>query len=184
MIGSQQTTAASMEKVAPFIATGKAAAIMKAVFDTAVEYFPREADALKAVCAGWAEIVIFNAVAAHVVFAVTEALHIKALRVDVGPLLPTRELFPLSGAVKLPKFIHMFLWWLLHAKITLPAALKRVIAEWNAANGCKLSKQWKADNGWDRMYRCNTPHIFGFSPTSFAPDWDSQGFDYSITGDW
>ena len=173
-----------MEKVAPFIATGKTAGVLKAMFDTMVEYFAREADAFKAVCAGWAEIVIFNAVAANVGFAVTEALSIKALRADVTPMLPTRELFPLSGGVKLPKFIHMFLWWLLHAKITLPAALKRVIAEWNAANGCKLSKQWKADNGWDRMYRCNTPHIFGFSPTSFAPDWDSQGFDYSITGDW
>ena len=124
-----------MEKVAPFIATGKAAAIMKAVFDTAVEYFPREADALKAVCAGWAEIVIFNAVAAHVVFAVTEALHIKALRVDVGPLLPTRELFPFSGGLKMPKFMHMFFWWLLWAKITLPTSLKRETDKWKAANG-------------------------------------------------
>ena len=48
--------------------------------------------------------------------------------------------------------------------------------------GCKLP----ALNPWDQFYRYNAPHICGFSPTSFAPpaDWDAQGFDYSITGDW
>ena len=73
VIGSQQTTAAMAEKLAPYIATGDAAAMMQALFEATVEYFAREADALKAACAGWAEIVIFNGVAAHVAFAVTEA---------------------------------------------------------------------------------------------------------------
>ena len=142
-------------------------------------------------------------------FAVAEALQIKALSTNVQPWLPTRELFP--GKPGLPKFMHMFCWWLLYKAIE-PASLKRETSKWKAANGCKLSKL----NLWDGLYRLNTPQahspgrhavlaqsassfilysltcdfsvpqICGFSPTSFAPpaDWDSQGFDYSITGDW
>ena len=117
MIGSQQTTAATMERMAPAISTGKhARVVIQALVETQMEFFGREADSLKAVCAGWAEIVIFNAVAGHVGFAVTEALSIKALLADVVPLLPTRELFPLRGSLKLPKCMYMFCWWLLYAR--------------------------------------------------------------------
>ena len=139
VIGSQQTVAASMEKVAPHIATGKTGAMLKAVVETQIEFFAREADALKAACEGWAEIVIVNAIANTVGFAVTEALHIKALIANVQPQLPTRELFPLSGSLKLPKFMHMFFWWLLWAKITLPTSLKRETDKWKAANGTQTS---------------------------------------------
>ena len=136
MIGSQQTTAATMERLAPAISTGKhAREVMQALVETQMEFFGREADALKALCAGWAEIVIFNAVAGHVSFAVTEALSIKALLANVVPLLPTRELFPFSGGLKMPKFMHMFFWWLLYTKIVLPAAMKRKVETWKAVNG-------------------------------------------------
>ena len=136
VIGSQQTTAATMERMAPAISTGKhARVVIQALVETQMEFFGREADSLKAVCAGWAEIVIFNAVAGHVGFAVTEALSIKALLADVVPLLPTRELFPLRGSLKLPKCMYMFCWWLLYARIGLPAAMKRTLETWKAANG-------------------------------------------------
>ena len=119
IIGTQQTIAAGMEKLAPHIATGNAAAMVQAVFEITTEYFAREADALKAVCAGWAEIVTFNVVAVHVGLAVTEALHIKALATNVTPGLPTRELFPFKSG--LPKCVHMFCWWLFF-KLTEPAS--------------------------------------------------------------
>jgi len=181
VIGTQNTLAANMEKMVPHIATGNAGAAMKAMFELQVEHFAQEADALKAMCAGWAEFLICNGPGCHFAYAVTEALQIKALLVNVQPTLPTRELFPFSGQ-KLPKFMHMFCWRLI-SKLIVPAALKRVIAEWKAANGCKPGQ---AVDSWDRIYRFDTPQILGFSPTSFAPpaDWDSQGFDYSITGDW
>ena len=105
--------------MAPHIATGNAAAMVQAVFEITTEYFAREADALKAVCAGWAEIVTFNVVAVHVGLAVTEALHIKALATNVTPGLPTRELFPFKSG--LPKCVHMFCWWLFF-KLTEPAS--------------------------------------------------------------
>jgi hypothetical protein len=66
---------------------------------------------------------------------VTEALHIKALIANVQPQLPTRELFPMSGSLKLPKFMHMFIWWLFWEKITLPKSLRHEIDKWKAANG-------------------------------------------------
>ena len=119
IIGTQQTIAAGMEKLVPHIATGNAAAMVQAVFEITTEYFAREADALKAVCAGWAEIVTFNVVAVHVGLAVTEALHIKALATNVTPGLPTRELFPFKSG--LPKCVHMFCWWLFF-KLTEPAS--------------------------------------------------------------
>ena len=181
VIGTQNTLAANMEKMVPHIATSNTGAAMKAMFELQVEHFAQEADALKAMCAGWAEFLICNGPGCHFAYAVTEALQIKALLVNVQPSLPTRELFPFSGQ-KLPKFMHMFCWRLI-SKLIVPAALKRVIAEWKAANGCKPGQ---AVDSWDRIYRFDTPQILGFSPTSFAPpaDWDSQGFDYSITGDW
>ncbi len=139
VIGSQQTVAASMEKIAPHLATGKTGAMLKAVIETQIEFFAREADALKAACEGWAEIVIVNAVAKAVGYAVTEALHIKALIANVQPMLPTRELFSFSGSLKLPKFMHMFCWWLFWAKIDLPTSLKCEIDKWKAANGTQTS---------------------------------------------
>jgi len=135
VIGSQQTVAASMDKIAPHIATGKTGAMLKALVETQIEFFAREANALKAACDGWAEILIVNAVADAMGFAVTEALHIKALIANVQPQLPTRELFPMSGSLKLPKFMHMFIWWLFWEKITLPKSLRHEIDKWKAANG-------------------------------------------------
>ena len=150
VIGAQQTIAAGMEKLAPHLATGNAAAMMQAVFEITTEFFAREADALTAVCAGWAEIVIFNGVWFHLGLAVTEALHIKALATNVQPGLPTRELFPFKSG--LPKFMHMFCWWILF-KVVEPASLKRETSKWKAANGCKL----KFNGARDTLYHLNTP---------------------------
>ena len=150
VIGAQQTIAAGMEKLAPHLATGNAAAMMQAVFEITTEFFAREADALKAVCAGWAEIVIFNGVWFPLGLAVTEALHIKALATNVQPGLPTRELFPFKSG--LHKFMHMFCWWILF-KVVEPASLKRETSKWKAANGCKL----KFNGARDTLYRLNTP---------------------------
>ena len=215
-----------MEKLEPHVASkGNQNAVLKAMGETETEFFAREADALKALCAGWAEIVVFNSSGADLAYAVTEVLNIALVGALIQPLLPTRERFMFNDSWKLPKFMNMFGWWLAYTKYHPPAPLKREIEEWKAANGmyttisasiarsllstdnpllrnghkrrpylltcvqhpavytgCKLP----ALNPWDQLYRYNAPQICGFSPTSFAPpaDWDAQGFDYSITGDW
>ena len=61
---SQQTNAAGMKKIEPFIANGNQAALFQALVDTAVECYAQETDAIKAVCEGWAEVVIFSGLAA------------------------------------------------------------------------------------------------------------------------
>eukprot|EP00964_Phaeocystis_antarctica_P149686 scaffold116900_cov100-Phaeocystis_antarctica.AAC.1 len=70
--------------------------------------------------------------------------------------------------------------WLLYSKIAFPDVLKRAIAEWKAANGCKLPPL----NPFDIVYRLNIPAILGFSPASFTPPADWKHFDYAVTGDW
>ena len=134
---SQQTNAAGMKKIEPFIANGNQAALFQALVDTAVECYAQETDAIKAVCEGWAEVVIFNGPATLVAYSVTEVLNIKLVCVNVQPLLPTRELFPFSGSVELPKFMNMFIWWLLFEKIYVSAPLNREIEKWMAANGAE-----------------------------------------------
>ena len=132
---SQQTNAAGMKKIEPFIANGNQAALFQALVDTAVECYAQETDAIKAVCEGWAEVVIFNGLAAAEAYAVTEVLNIKLMGATVQPSLPTRELFPWSGKVKLPKFMNLFIWWLFLEKVMVSASLKREVEKWKAANG-------------------------------------------------
>ena len=100
--------------------------------------FGSDADSVRAMCEGWADILIYNGVLGRVAMAVTEALMLKMIAVNVQPMLPTREAFPMGGKMKLPKFLHLFFWWLLMSKLAFPAVLQRAIAEWKAANGCKL----------------------------------------------
>lgn len=50
-------------------------------------------------------------------YAVTEVLKIKCLYANVQPMLPTREVFLMGGNMKLPKFLHLFFWWLLLSKL-------------------------------------------------------------------
>ena len=69
---SQQTLTSAMEKVEPYIANGNQAALFQALVDTAVECYAQETDAIKAVCEGWAEVVIFSGLAAPYAYAVTE----------------------------------------------------------------------------------------------------------------
>ena len=135
--GSQQTVAASIKKVEPYIANGNQAAMLQAVCELSAEFFAQEADAIKAVCEGWAEVVIFNQVALWQAYSVTEVLNIKMVGANVQPVLPTRELFPFSGSVELPKFMNMFIWWLLFEKIYVSAPLNREIEKWMAANGAE-----------------------------------------------
>ena len=137
---SQQTVAAGMQKLEPYIADGNQAAMFKAVVETSVEFYAQEADAIKAVCEGWAEVVIFNEVAAPEACAVTEVLNIKLMGANVQPSLPTRELFPFSGSVKLPKFMNLFIWWLFLEKVMVSASLKREVEKWKAANGARMAK--------------------------------------------
>mgnify|MGYP001288340120 CR=1 FL=1 len=132
---SQQTVEATLKKIEPYIANGNQAAMLQAVCELSAEFFAQEADAIKAVCEGWAEVVIFNQVALWQAYSVTEVLNIKLVCVNVQPLLPTRELFPFSGSVELPKFMNMFIWWLLFEKIYVSAPLNREIEKWKAANG-------------------------------------------------
>ena len=134
---SQQTVEATLKKIEPYIANGNQAAMIQAVCETSAEFFAQEADAIKAVCEGWAEVVIFNGPATSVAYSVTEVLNIKLVCVNVQPLLPTRELFPFSGSVELPKFMNMFIWWLLFEKIYVSAPLNREIEKWMAANGAE-----------------------------------------------
>ena len=136
---SQQTCAAGMKQIEPFLASGNQAALFQALVDTAVEYYAQETDAIKAVCEGWAEVVIFNGLAAAEAYAVTEVLNIKLVCAHVNPLLPTRELFPFYGSVKLPKFMNLFFWWLVYEKRLVSASLQREIEKWKAANGAQGS---------------------------------------------
>ena len=138
--GSQLTVAAGIKKVEPYIANGNQAAMLKAVCELSAEFFAQEADAIKAVCEGWAEVVISNQIAFWQAFSVTEVLNIKLVGADVKPGLPTRELFPFTGSVELPKFMNMFIWWLLFEKIYVSAPLNREIEKWNAANGARRPK--------------------------------------------
>ena len=176
----RRTVAAYMETMAPIIATGKMDVVLKAGFAMDSEFFAEDADSVKSMCEGWAEIVIFNAPAGHVGLAVAEALNIKALILHVAPLLPTRELFVFNGNIEVPRFMYMFFWWLLYSKLAFPDVLKRAIAEWKAVNGCKLPPL----NPFDIVYRINIPAILGFSPASFTPPEDWKHFDYAVTGDW
>ena len=169
-----------METMAPIIATGKMDVVLKAGFKDQAEFFAEDADSVKAMCEGWADIVVFNAPAGHIGLAVAEALNIKALILHVAPLLPTRELFVFNGNIEVPRFMYMFLWWLLYSKIAFPDVLKGAIAEWKAANVCKLPPL----NPFDIVYRLNIPAILGFSPASFTPPADWKHFDYAVTGDW
>ena len=137
---SQQTVAAGMQKLEPYIADGNQAAMFKAVVETSIEFYAQEADAIKAVCEGWAEVVIFNEIAAPEACAVTEVLNIKLMGANVQPSLPTRELFPFSGSVKLPKFMNLFIWWLFLEKVLVSASLKREVEKWKAANGARMAK--------------------------------------------
>ena len=63
---------------------------------------------------------------------------------------------------------------------SFPDGLRRAVANWKTANGCKLPPV----NPWDGVYRLNIPTILGFSPASFTPPADWAPFDYIITGDW
>ena len=134
---SQQTLASAMEKVEPHIANGNQAALFQALVDLQVECYAQETDAIKAVCEGWAEVVIFNGLAAPEAYAVTEVLNIKLVGAHVNPMLPTRELFPFYGSVKLPKFMNLFFWWLVYEKRLVSASLQREIEKWKAANGAQ-----------------------------------------------
>ena len=128
-----------MEKLEPHIAsTGKQIASVRAMGEVMTEFFAREADALKALCAGWAEIVVFGSYAADLAYAVTEVLNIALVGALVQPLLPTRELFMFNDSWKLPKFMNMYGWWLTYTKLHPPAPLKRSIEEWKAANGTHI----------------------------------------------
>ena len=147
VICSQQTCAAGMQKIEPYIANGNQAALFQALVDTSVEFFAQEADAIKAVCEGWAEVVIFNHLAGAEAFSVAKVLNIKLVGANVQPVLPTRELSPLFGSVKLPKFMNMFIWWLLGEKIAVSASLDREVEKWLAANGAqrlRLEAYWAA----------------------------------------
>jgi hypothetical protein len=136
---SQQTYAAGMEKLEPHIAsTGNQNAHFRAMGEVLTEFFAREADALKALCSGWAEIVVFGSSAADLAYAVTEVLNIALVGALVQPLLPTRELFMYNDSWKLPKFMNMYGWWLTYTKLHPPAPLKRAIEEWKAANGTHI----------------------------------------------
>ena len=134
---SQQTVAACMKKLEPYIANGNKAALLQELLDTSVEFYAQEADAIKAVCEGWAEVVIFNGLAAPKAYAVTEVLNIKLVGAHVVPRLPTRELFPFYGSVKLPKFMNLFFWWLCYEKRLVSASLQREVEKWKAANGAQ-----------------------------------------------
>jgi hypothetical protein len=132
---SQQTVEATLNKLEPYIANGNQAAMLQAVCETSAEFFAQETDAIKAVCEGWAEVVIFSGPATSVAYSVTEVLNIKFVSANVQPVLPTRELFSFSGRVEPPKFMNMFIWWLLYEKIYVSASLNREIEKWKAANG-------------------------------------------------
>ena len=132
---SQQTVEATLNKLEPYIANGNQAAMLQAVCETSAEFFAQETDAIKAVCEGWAEVVICNGPAALVAYSVTEVLNIKLVGANVQPVLPTRELFSFSGRVEPPKFMNMFIWWLLYEKIYVSASLNCEIEKWKAANG-------------------------------------------------
>ena len=125
-----------MEKMEPHVASkGNLNGVLQAMGDTWTEFFAREADALKALCAGWAEIVVFNSSAADLAYAVTEVLNIALVGALIQPLLPTRERFMYNDSWKMPKFMNMYGWWVTYTKYHPPAPLKREIEEWKAANG-------------------------------------------------
>ena len=174
----KRTCAEFMENFADAIVRGKVHEQLKVIFDDQAQTFADAADSIKAMCDGWAEILIYNSVAGHMAFAVTEVLHIKALHVMVQPLLPSRESFVLSGNIKLPKCMRMFCWWLILSRTSFPDVLQRAIAEWKAANGCTLPPI----SCWDQVYRFNGPYILGFSPTSFPPPADWEDFDFIVAG--
>jgi len=177
---SHHTVASGLERMAPFIATGKMNDAFGEMFAMQAEQFGSDANSVRAMCEGWADILIYNGVLGRVAMAVTEALMLKMIAVNVQPMLPTREAFPMGGKMKLPKFLHLFFWWLLMSKLAFPAVLQRAIAEWKAANGCKLPPL----DPWEETYRFNVPHIFGFSPATFAPPADWAALDYEVTADW
>ena len=177
---SNHSWAEAMEIFGPSIASGNPNEQLKVLFEEQARSFADDADSLKAMCEGWAEILIWNSTSAHLAYAVTEALHIKSMHACVQPLLPSRESFILIGNTKLPKWLYMFGWWLVLSKVSFPDVLKRAVAEWKSANGCNLPPL----NLWECSHRFNSPILLGFSPTSFPPPADWERYDYEITGAW
>ena len=145
--------AKAMETFGPSIASGNANEQLKVLFEEQARSFADDADSLKAMCEGWAEILIWNSISTHLAHAVTEALHIKSMQACLQPLLPSRESFVLIGNKKLPKWLYMFGWWLVLSKVSFPDVLKRAVAEWKSANGCNLPPL----NLWECSHRLNPP---------------------------
>ena len=172
--------AEAMETFGPSIASGNANEQLKVLFEDQARCFADDADSLKAMCEGWAEILVWGSAVSHLAYAVTEALHIKSMHACVQPLLPSRESFVLIGNKRLPKWLYMFGWWLVLTKVSFPDVLKRAVAKWKSANGCKLPPL----NVWEAVHRFNCPIILGYSPTTFPPPADYCRYDYVITGPW
>jgi UDP:flavonoid glycosyltransferase YjiC (YdhE family) len=169
-----------MESWAPSIASGNPNEQLKVIFEDQARYFAADADSIKAMCEGWAEVLIWSSVLGQAASAVTEALHIKSMHAAVQPVLPSRESFVFIGNKWLPKWLYMLGWWLALSKVTFPDVLKRAIAEWKSANGCKLPPL----SVWEAVHRFNGPIILGYSSTSFPPPADWELYDYAITGPW
>ena len=172
--------AEAMETFGPSIASGDPIEQVKVLFEDQARCFGDDADSIKAMCEGWAEILIWGSVLGHVTQAVTEVLHIKSMHACVQPLLPSRESFVFIGNKRLPKWLYMFGWWLVLTKVSFPDVLKRAVAKWKSANGCKLPPL----NVWEAVHRFNCPIILGYSPTTFPPPADYCRYDYVITGPW
>ena len=172
--------AEAMESWAPSIASGNPNEQLKVIFEDQARYFAADADSIKAMCEGWAEVLIWSSVLGQAASAVTEALHIKSMHAAVQPVLPSRESFVFIGNKWLPKWLYMLGWWLALSKVTFPDVLKRAIAEWKSANGCKLPPL----SVWEAVHRFNGPIILGYSSTSFPPPADWELYDYAITGPW
>ena len=177
---SNHSWAEAMEIFGPSIASGNPNEQLKVLFEDQARCFADDADSLKAMCEGWAEILVWGSAVSHLAYAVTEALHIKSMHACVQPVLPSRESFVLIGNTKLPKWLYMFGWWLVLSKVSFPDVLKRAVAEWKSANGCNLPPL----NLWECSHRFNHPVLLGFSPTSFPPSADWERYDYEITGPW
>ena len=180
MYSSNHSWAEAMEIFGPSIASGNPNEQLKVLFEDQARCFADDADSLKAMCEGWAEILVWGSAVSHLAYAVTEALHIKSMHACVQPVLPSRESFVLIGNTKLPKWLYMFGWWLVLSKVSFPDVLKRAVAEWKSANGCNLPPL----NMWECTHRFNSPILLGFSPTSFPPPADWERYDYEITGAW
>ena len=172
--------AEAMESWAPSIASGNPNEQLKVLFEDQARDFAADADSIKAMCEGWAEVLIWSSVLGQAASAVTEALHIKSMHAAVQPVLPSRESFVFIGNKWLPKWLYMLGWWLALSKVTFPDVLKRAIAEWKSANGCKLPPL----SVWEAVHRFNGPIILGYSSTSFPPPADWEFYDYAITGPW